>query len=476
VSQVAANILNLGATVVLARLLAPADFGIVAMVTVIIGFTIMLRDLGLSSATIQREDVKHHHVSTLFWVNVAAGVFLTLLIMACAPLIASFYDRPELVGVSLALATLSLLDGLSIQHQALLRRQLRMGLLAVIDLVSQFAGIVTAILLAWKGAGFWSLVAMQIVSMVIKTGMSWFASGWRPTRAVNLAEVRSMLAFGGQLTAARMMNYVSHNVDKLLIGKFWSAQDLGIYTKAFSGSVVPFQKAIRSLSRVAVPTLSRLQDDPARFRTYFQTAVLLLFTCALPVTAAIILEAEAVVRIILGEQWLAMVPLLQILAPVAVTELLTQAVRWALVSMGRGERLLRWRSAEAIVKVIGITISLRWGITGIAWGLLIVNVVLAIPALWYCFLDSPLRIKDVTEVIWKPLTATLAAAGIVVGMRYMGAVGINVVTDFAIELGVLGVAYLAFWIALPGGLATLRRLSRLAADLRRGPVGGGPAA
>ena len=463
--QVAGNLLNLMATVVLARLLTPADFGLVAMVTVVIGFTIMLRDLGLSSAMIQREDLGHGQVSTLFWVNAAAGLFLTLLIMACAPLIAWFYGRPQLVSVTLALATLSMLDGLSIQHQALLRRQLRMVALAVIDLLSLLAGILTAIVLAWRGAGFWSLVAMQIASMTMRTALTWLTSGWRPDWSANLAEVRGMLAFGGQLTGARMVNYASRNVDKLLIGKFWSAQELGVYAKAFAGSVVAFEKAIHSLSRVAVPTLSRLQDDPARFRTYFQTAVLLLATVALPVAAALILEAEAAVRMVLGAQWLATIPLLKILAAVAVAHLLAGPIRWGLVSLGRGERLLRWRTFEALAKVIGIAIGLRWGVIGIAWGLLIVNAVLAVPALWYCFYDSPLRIRDVAEVIWKPLVATLAASGVVLGMRYLGAGGINFVVDFALELAALGAGYLAVWLLLPGGAATLRELLRLAGDL-----------
>ena len=240
-SQVASNGVNLVATVVLARLLTPADFGLIAMVTVITGCTIMLRDLGLSSATIQREDVNHAQVSTLLWVNTAAGALLTLLIMGLAPAIAWFYGRPELVGVAFTLAVLSLLDGLAVQHQ-----------LAGIDLAAQVIGIVVAILMALDGAGYWALVAMQIVTTAMRTALSWAVSGWRPSIVLQISEVRSMLAFGSQLTGARMLNYVARNVDKLLIGRIWSAQDLGIYSKAFAGSVAPFQKVVHSLSRVAV--------------------------------------------------------------------------------------------------------------------------------------------------------------------------------------------------------------------------------
>jgi PST family polysaccharide transporter len=173
--QVTITLLNLAATMVLARILTPEAFGLLAMVMVLIGFTRMLRDLGLSTATIQREDVDHTQVSTLFWVNFGSSTLLTLLIMAAAPLVVWFYAEPRLLGITLALSALAFLDGLSIQHQALLRRQLRLGALAIIDIASLIGGIAIAISMARAGLGFWALVAMPLTQMAMKTILVWLA-------------------------------------------------------------------------------------------------------------------------------------------------------------------------------------------------------------------------------------------------------------------------------------------------------------
>lgn len=469
--QLVTNILNLVATMVLARMLIPSDFGLVAMVLVVVGFTALLRDLGLSTATVQRQDIGIHHVSALFWVNVGMSTLLTAVIFVSAPAVAWFYNEPKVLQITQALAFVSLIDGVSIQHQALLRRQMRLGTLAVIEIVSLVCSISTAIFLATRGAGYWALVGMQLIQAGIRTILFWLLTGWKPMLRLNLNEVKSLLSFGGFITGSRLLNTLTKTVDKLLIGKFASAEQLGIYSKAFNGVLLSFDRMTWALSRVAVPTLSRLQDDPDRFRRYYRKAVLLIATSTFPAIAGLFLEARAAVLIILGDQWLFAVPLIKILAPVAATTMLSATMRWVFVSLGRAGRMLKWRMFESVVKIIGIVIGVQWGATGVALALLIANLALLFPGLWYCFLGTKIRMNDIFVAAWKPSFATMIAAVAIGLLRMSGLLDVNVVTDFLVEISLFIIVYLATWLVLPGGRVTLIELLSLTRELRRNPNG-----
>ena len=467
--QLVANGLNLGATMVLARMLTPSDFGLVAMVLVVLGFAATLRDLGLSTATIQSKDIGIHQVSTLFWVNVGMSALLTTIILIGAPVVVWFYDEPRVLEITLALAFMSLIDGVSIQHQALLRRQLRLDRLTAIEIVSLVGSIGTAVFLVSEGAGYWALVWMRLIQVGIRTILCWVVTGWRPMLRLNLNEVSSLLSFGGSVTGSRILVNLTKTIDKLLIGKIAGAEQLGIYSKAYNGVLLPFDRVMSALSRVALPTLSRLQDNPDRFRAYYRKAVLLIATLTFPAIAGLFLEAKAAVLIILGDQWLFAVPLIQILAPIAPIAMLSTTIRWVFVSLGRTGRLLIWRVLESTIKVVGIAIGISWGATGVAYALLIVNLALLLPGLWYCFLKTEIRLSDIFAAVWKPSLATVIAVLAIGVLRMVGPLGINVVTDFVAEASLFIIVYLVTWLVLPGGRVTLLELLNLARELRRRP-------
>jgi O-antigen/teichoic acid export membrane protein len=459
-------VLTVASTMVLARLLRPHDFGLVAMVTAVTGFSTMFRDFGLSAATIQREDVRHDHVSTLFWVNLGISAFLAAAIAGLAPAIAWFYGEPLLVGITLALASASLFDGLGIQHNAIFRRQMRFGALAVIELASVATGTVIAVSCAWLGAGYWSLVALQLVMVGTRTVLLWWVSDWRPGTAGSLSEVRPMLAFGTHLTASRMVNFATRSLDKILVGKIWSARLLGFYSKASNGMVLPFQQGGHALSRVAVPTLSRLQNDPPRYRSYFMTALLLVATVGLPAVAFLAVDAEVLVRVVLGGQWIDTVPFVRILAPVAVLEMVNMTTRWVFVSLGQGSRLLRWRLFESLLKVVGLAIGIRWGPVGLAAGLAVVSTALIVPGVVYCCRRSSLTVADFATPSWRPLLAAAAGGAGVLCLRALGVEGWNPLATLALDAPVFVAASVGMWLILPRGRATLMELLRLANELR----------
>ncbi len=463
----AKSALMLGATMALARMLAPSDFGLVAMVTAFVGFSTMFRDFGLSTVTVQREDVSHDQVSTLFWINVAISTSIALLIAVCSPLIGRFYADSRLVPIALALATISLFDGLAIQHHAVLRRRMRFTAIAVIELLATSVGVTVGLSLAWSGAGYWALVAQQVSMVFTKTVLMWLRSGWTPGRPGTLSSVRSMLAFGRNLTGSRMAHYLTRNLDKILIGKIWSAEQLGFYHKADNGAVLPFQQAGHTLSRVAIPTLSRLQNDPTRYRSYFGTAALLVTAGGLPLVAFLTVDAGKIVRLFLGSQWIEAVPIVRILAPVAVAEMVAVLTRWVFVSLGNSRRLLTGRVIESVVKIAAMIVGVRWGGMGVAVALALTSSALILPALVYCFRGSPVSLADFAESAWRPLVAATAAAAAILGLHAVFDFGSgSSPAALAVDAPVFAAFYLVAWIALPNGTQKIRELFTLAKALR----------
>src|SRR5262245_26825867 len=267
--QAAQFALNLASTATLARLLTPGDFGLIAMAASISNFLALFLDLGLGSATVQRADLTQLQVSAMFWVNTALGVILAAILIGLAPLVARFYGDPQLVAVTMVLALGFIFAGLSIQPNALLRRQMRFASLARIDLVSLVLGIAAAIASAAWGAGYWALVYFQLVQSASAAVGAWLACGWRPGAPARSARLRPLLSFGAGLTAFNILAYLSKTLDNVIIGRSVGSAALGLYLKSYSMLLLPVDRIRGPMSAVVVPALSLLQTDRRRFRTYF---------------------------------------------------------------------------------------------------------------------------------------------------------------------------------------------------------------
>src|SRR5262249_46105106 len=226
--------LTLVSTVILARLLTPREFGLVAMSWTIIGFSQVFKEAGLSTATIQREGITHAQVSNLFWVNVALSGLTSLLVAAAAPAVARFYREPLLVEVTVALSITILLAGLAVQHMALLNRQMRFKAIALIQVGSVLAGVLVGVGMAWLNFGYWSLVGMNLTTSIVALLLAWCASRWRPQSFTRRSGTRSLLHFGANLTAGHFLYSLARGLDRLLIGRFYGAFSVGLYSRAFS--------------------------------------------------------------------------------------------------------------------------------------------------------------------------------------------------------------------------------------------------
>jgi hypothetical protein len=223
------------------------------MVAILVGFLGMFQYLGLSTATIQWSDLNHEQVSALFWTNIALSAAIMLVTIAAAPFAAWFYKEPRLIGITIGYAVSILITGLYIQHEAILIRQMRFAITAVIEVSAMAIGLSVAIVSAIYGARFWALVINQLVLATVSVIGMWAACRWRPGLPRRGADVRSMLTFGGNVTGFNVMQYFARNADNALIGKFWGANELGLYSRAYQMLLMPMQQINAPLAAEAVP-------------------------------------------------------------------------------------------------------------------------------------------------------------------------------------------------------------------------------
>lgn len=459
-------LLNLASIMVLARLLSPNDFGLVAMVVAVTGFVTLFKDMGLSMATVQRAEITHAQISTLFWINVAFGLVLGIVLACLAVPIAWFYNGEQrLVAVTLVLALGIPISGLGIQHQAVLRRQMRFVALAVVDTVAMLTGIMTAIVLAllgkayWPEANYWALVAMPLATATTGAAGVWIVCRWRPSGPRRGSGVRPLLSFGGYLTGSKFVIYLARNLDNVLIGRFWGEQTLGFYNQAYRLLMLPLQQINTPISAVAIPVLSRLIDSPERYRAYYRQGILLVVTLGMPIVAFSFAAVDELVLLVLGPQWTDAVAIFRALAPAAFIGTFNVATAWVFVSQGTTRRQFRAGAVASSFIVMAFVIGLPRGALGVATALSIAHCVIRIPHLIYCFHGTPIQLRDLGLVLWRPAAASLAAAAITITLN-------NYLADqllaarFALSAICFGCTYVGLTLALPGGYLSLVETAR----------------
>ncbi len=408
VAQGVQLLVQMVSTVVLARLLTPQDYGLIGMVTAVTGFILMFKDLGLSMATIQKAEINHGQISTLFWINALLGTAVMLVTAALAPAIAWFYGEPRLTWITLAMSGALVFGGLSVQHQALLRRQMRFGSLALILIVSLSVSILAAIIAAWYGAGYWALVIMYLADAICGFVGVWVACGWRPGLPVRGTGVRSMVALGGNLTAFNILNYFARNLDNILIGKFSGSGPLGLYSKAYGLLMFPIQQITSPIAAVAVPALSRLQNDPERYRRYYYRAINTIAFITMPLVVILAALSSEIMRIVLGNRWTGASPIFKVLAFAAFFQPVVSTTGWIFISLGQTRRMMHWGLIAVPVIVLSFIVGLPWGAMGVATSYTVCGIlILTVPCLLFAFRYSAINLIGFFKALRCPLTISL---------------------------------------------------------------------
>ena len=466
-SQGVKFITMMAATVILARLLTPQDYGLIGMVAVIIGFVSMFKDMGLSTATIQKEEITGEQVSTLFWVNVALSVAVMLLTAALAPVVAWFYNEPRLVWITIGYAAGFLSGGLTVQHEALLRRQMRFTALAAIEITSLALGLIVGIVLAWKGMGYWALIFNQLVYGVAYAAGVWIVCNWRPGKPVRNSGVRSMLAFGGNLTGFHIINYFARNLDNLLIGKFWGSVQLGLYAKAYQLLLLPIDQINTPIASVAVPALSRLNDSPERYRQAYLRILEKVAILTMPGVAFMIACSDWIVNLVLGPQWSEASRIFALLGIVGLMQPVANTVGWLFITQGRTRDMFHWGLMGSSIIIISIIVGLPWGAVGVAAVYSAVFLLIVTPLLfWFVGRSGPVRASDFYRTVAPVACAALCVYGALFALRRSELITqplVGLIVGFIITV----VVTLLILAALPKGRMALRDFKQLFGLLRR---------
>ncbi len=464
--QGARLLLQLTSVAVLARLLSPRDYGLVAMVVVVIGVGEISRDFGLSTAAIQAARLSDRQRDNLFWVNTALGAVLALLLVVASPLVAEFFDRPELVGISRVLALTFLLNGLSAQYRAGLNRALRFGRLVVSDVSAQLVGLLVGVVLALSGAGYWALVGQQLGQGAAALALVALAGRWRPRRPTRGADMRAFFSFGWQLAAGQLVNYAGRNADTFVIGHRFGASDLGVYNRAWQLLMVPLSQVRQPSTTVALPVLSRLQDEPRRYASYLVAGQLAFGYTLVPALGLAVGAASPLVALFLGDQWGAAVPLLQALAFGGLFETLAYVAFWVYLSRGLTAALLRYSTASAVLKGVLVLLGSRYGLEGVAAGFAL-GAALDWPlGMWWLSRFTPLPLRElVTGALRCAGLAVTAGAGALLVVRALDAEPAVVVLAAA---ALAGLAVYALAALVSGRVRRdLREVAGIATRLRR---------
>jgi PST family polysaccharide transporter len=403
-AQAAKFALSLASTVILARLLSPRDFGLVAMVTTVTGFLGVFKDAGLSIATVQRERITHAQVSNLFWINIGISFLSSLVVAASAPLIAAFYHDGRLVSITLFLSTTFLLSGSTIQHQALLKRQMRFKAIAFIEIGCMAVGIVVGISLALLRYGYWSLVGSALSMEATGLLLTWSVSQWRPRLPSRRSGIRPLLGFGTHLTLSSLVFYLARGMDNVLIGRFYGPASVGLYSRASALLMRPIEQFLGPVNAVFVPALSRLQSQPERYRTTFLRLYEAVALAGFIFTAWFLALAHPLTLVLLGRKWEQATIIFGGFTIAALAVPLAGASTWLFTSQGRGRDMLTAGSINACVTVLSFVVGLPFGPVGVAMAFSISGPLVRLPILYFIVgRRGPVRTIDLWAVFFRHL-------------------------------------------------------------------------
>jgi O-antigen/teichoic acid export membrane protein len=436
--------------IVLARLLDPDDYGLVGMVTAFTGVLFLFRDFGLSAASVQRENVTNEQTATLFWINLLTGLVLTLVAIAVAPVLGRFYHEPRLFRVTSYIAFGFLVNGAGVQHSALLQRQMRFTALAVIDTISLVISTAIAIVMAKSGYGYWALVAMTVSLPFTTTIALWITTSWIPGWPRRGVGMRSMMRFGGTMTLNGLVSYLTMNFDKVLLGRYWGSEAVGIYGRAYQLIRIPTDNLNSAIGEVAFAALSRVQNDPQRLRRYFLAGYSLVVAMTLPITIACALFSEDVVLAMLGPKWTAAARIFRLLAPTILVFAIANPLGWLLNSMGLVARGLKIALVFAPFMFAGYIIALPYGAAGIALAFSVVTTVWLIPFVIWALHGTPISVSDVLRVVRLPLFSSIVAGGVALGVRFMYLASLSTWPRLILEGVILLLVYVGLLLLVAG--------------------------
>lgn len=458
-SQIGRLVLTTLSTIVIARLLTPDDYGVMAMAAPVIALILMFQDLGLSAATIQKPTLTQAESSALFWINLFASLGVALALVAVSPLVGWFYGDPRAGYVTAASAIAVLVSGIALQHGALLNRHMRFAMLSGIDIANALATFLIAAAAAFFLRSYWALFLGTLAGSLVQTILLWRYSSWRPDRQIRVRGAGDLARFGGHVTGFNLVNFFVRNADFILIARFAGSGAVGLYDRSYKLMMLPLQNINAPVNRLLLPLLSRLHDQPAQYRRTFTFAVRAVMLASAPGIAIATALSDRLMPFLLGERWAAAGPIFFWLGLTGLVQPIANMTGVLFMSSGRAKTMMHWGLFSAAITLLGFAIGLYLaGPVGVAASLF-VTMLVRLPLLFALSVrGTSVRQIDLYGAQFVPLFG----AGIAVAIALAAApfLSIGPLLCFAIPL-----AYtLAIAAALltPGGRETLGQAAAMA--------------
>ncbi len=434
--------LTLAGTAVIARYIWPEEQGLVTMIWAVTAFVIMFSEMGLTMATVQRPEITEDQISTLFWLNVGFGTGCAAVIAGSAPVLVWFYGEPRLLWLTMATAAGPVLVALGAQHQALLKRRMSFAKLAVADVSGVGGGYVVGVLMAIAGAGPWSLVFLQLTRTGILAGLAWIILPWRPGPPRRGCGIRSFVSFGANVTGSNLVHAGAQAIDKVLLGKYVGAADVGLYGKANMLTKSVLVSLLTPIGSVATAAMCRLNTRSQDYRRFYLQAVKLLTFVLTPLLVFLAVYSPEVVHFLLGDKWLDAIPVAAVFLGTATILPICFTNSWLYLSAGRAAPMMRWCALDSMVTILAIIAGLPSGIMGVALAIAAVRALLMFPGLWYATRGTSVTVVSVVAAVWTTFAGSAAMCAAIVGFRHVLLGHLPRVLLFAAGLPVAIVIYL----------------------------------
>lgn len=454
IQEIVGQLIDFFSIIILARLVGPKDFGVVAIAATIILSIRPFISQGLGVAITQREQLENEHLDTVFWSSFGCGSLLAIGLTLSAKWWAIVFSEPQLMVIFPWLSFNAVLMSLTTVQESILRRQLNFKVYAIRASTGKLIGGVVGVILAFEGFGIWSLVVRFLVTSLVSVFLLWGLSTWRPSFAFSVKHFRELFPFGIRVMMNELLIFVNRQSDNLLISYFLGATALGYYSAAYKLMSIVFMMVSRTVAQVGMPAFARLQNDKERLWKAFYDISQLTALIVFPIFLGMVVLVPEIVTSLLGKQWVQSTPVLQILLLIGIVQCLSSPMNSALVGSGKPGLRLKIQIIDAIVNLIGFFIAVHWGIVWVAASYVIVGY--ALLPLWYWAISTAVHMHWHTyaRLILKPL---IISAVMMLGMLaakwsiWIDVVGISLIGDVTYLVlsslgGVLIYASMTYWL------------------------------
>jgi len=426
----------------LARLLAPEDFGLMASAMVVIGFINVFRDLGISAALIQKKEISDELFSSVFWLSLCAGGLLMIMLIILSSFIANFFNAEALVTILKVLSISFLFSGLSVVHQALLEKELKFKSIAKYELSATLIAAVTSITMALMNFGVWSLVVQNLIFTFTVSLLFWINSSHKPRFLFKWVEIKSIANFSSNLAGFNILNYFVRNADYILIQKFLGEQQLGYYTLAYRLMLYPLKNISVVVTRVMFPVLSKIQDDNEKFRQAYLKVVNSIALLSFPLMLGLVAVSDNFVNVIFGAKWEPVITLIFILAPLGLLQSIYSPAGVIFQTKGRTDWWFRWGLLTGVLFIAAFWIGLKWGIIGVALAYLIASLITIYPGLAIPFKLINLKVSIFIMSFNRTFLISVLMFAIVLAINYT----LNIYLDTTVSLLISIILGIVFYI------------------------------